>query len=98
MRIEIGNDRSARRPDPVAQDEGVFGVLSPEEMSCAEQQRSPRSAETPTPAEAAPPSPAPRLWTPHAILSRVTELYGRFKNPWRSAPPPHRSSQGDPRS
>lgn len=87
MRVEIGNDRSPSRPDPVAEDAGVFASLAPEEMSRAERMRNPRGPENTL--ASAPPQSAPRLWTPRAILDRVTQLYARFTKP---------PSQGDPRS
>lgn len=91
MRVDISTDRRLDlRPDPVARASGVFSAIEPHELSEAEALRLGTQLEEAEGEEAdvasshaASPSPGlgERIWSPAAVLARVTALYARLKRP-----------------
>lgn len=81
MRIDLDHDRLDHSPDryrdPVVARTGVFGRIERAELSEAEQARSTNIDERAAKAEAKP----VKIWTPKAVLKRITNLYARFANP-----------------
>lgn len=91
VRIEINNDRHrSPRPDPVATAEGVFGVATARELSSQELHRLGRLGDQTDvdlrddeASYARPDAPRPDapVWTPGAVMQRLTALYARLSRP-----------------
>lgn len=79
MKIDLVSDRVSRRPDPVAAAVGVFGHLDEDQVSAAEAARLGTIVEGD--ACPLPRSKPERIWSPKAILRRVTDLYNKLGKP-----------------